>query len=217
MGGQNFSRDPAMEKIDFKKQHKDWYRPSDKKASFVKIPKLKFLMVDGQGDPNTAAEFTQAFEVLYGVSYTLKFALKVDTSLPDWTVPPPEGLWWADDMTAFAEKRKDEWLWTLMVRQPDFVTKKRIDTAAAALKKRKDPPGLSKLRFETFTEGLTAQIMHIGPYDNEGPTIEKLHAFIHGNNYELAGKHHEIYMSDPRRAKPEKLKTIIRQPITPIK
>jgi hypothetical protein len=124
---------------------------------------------------------------------------------------PPEGLWWSDDMAAFDQGRKDEWKWTLMIAQPDLVTPEMVAEAIEAVRKRKDPPALAKLRFERFAEGKCAQIMHIGPYSEERPTIAKLHAFIAEQGSQLRGKHHEIYLSDPRRAKPEKMRTVLRQ------
>jgi hypothetical protein len=136
----------------------------------------------------------------------------------DYVVMPLEGLWWADDMsvfnTEFFEKNKDDWRWTSMIMQPEFITQEMVEEAIEKVKE-KDPPALAKVRFDVFTEGLSAQIMYFGPYSEEGPTIKRMHDFIEEKGYDLQGKHHEIYLSDPRRTKPEKLKTIIRQPIKP--
>ena len=203
-----------MEKIDFKKKFKDLYAASAKKPTIIEVPQMNFLMVDGQGDPNTAQSFQQAIQTLYGMSFTAKFILKEDTSTPDYVVPPLEGLWYTRDIIEFDLNKKDKWKWTLMIMQPEWFTQDVYQQTREALKKKKNPPALSKLRFETFHEGKSAQITHIGSYDAEPPTIGKLHAFIKELGYELHGKHHEIYLSDPRRCQPENLKTIIRQPIS---
>jgi hypothetical protein len=190
---------------------KELYKPSAKAIALVEVPAMNFLMVDGHGDPNTSKDFAEAIEALYGMSYTLKFSLKKSEGR-DWKVMPLEGLWWMEDMTQFCQEKKDEWLWTVMIAQPDFITAELAAAAAAELKKRKNPAALPKLRFERWQEGPAAQILYIGPFSEEGPTIEKIHAFIKSQGHKLSGKHHEIYLSDPRRTAPEKLKTIIRQP-----
>ena len=201
-----------MKKIDFKKELKHLYRPTTKKIDIVDVPAMNFLMIDGKGDPNTAKEYTDAIEALYSVSYTLKFMVKKSDNV-DYGVLPLEGLWWADDMTHFIAGNKDEWKWTTLIMQPECVTKEYIDKALEEVQKKKDLASLPKIRFSSLNEGLSAQTMYIGPYADEGPTIEKIHTFIKENGHELRGKHHEIYLSDPRRSKPEKLKTIIRQPL----
>lgn len=204
-----------MIKIDFKKEMKQLYKSSSKNASIVEVPPMKFLMIDGKGDPNSSKDYKEAVEVLYGLSYTLKFSCRKNLE-KDYVVPPLEGLWWADDMENFQSLSKDEWKWTSLIMQPDFITEQLVREAFEEVKLKKNPPALSKVRFETFNEGLTAQIMHIGPYAEEEPTIIFLHNFIHDKGYNLSGLHHEIYLSDPRRCKPEKMKTIIRQPITEV-
>ena len=204
-----------MEKIDFKKEYKHLYRPALKKIDIVDVPAMNFLMIDGKGDPNTAKEYTDAIEALYSVSYTLKFMVKKSDYI-DYGVLPLEGLWWADDMTHFIMGNKEEWKWTAMIMQPEFITKNRVDKAIEEVKKKKDLAGLTKIRFSSFNEGLSAQTMYVGPYADEGPTIKEIHKYINQKGYELRGKHHEIYLSDPRKSKPEKLKTIIRQPIKKI-
>jgi len=204
-----------MKKIDFKKELKYLYNPSAKEVVFVDVPEMTFLMIDGMGDPNTAQEYKDAIEALYSVSYALKFMIKKGEMTIDYVVMPLESLWWTDDMTQFTTDNKDVWKWTSMIMQPQFVIKDLFDNAVEQVKK-KNLPALPKTRFETFYEGLSAQIMHIGPYSAEGPNIEKLHNFIKENGYEFDGlvqKHHEIYLSDPRRTKPEKMKTVIRQPV----
>ncbi len=205
-----------MKKIDFKNELKEYYSGvSAKEFSIVDVPPLKFFMIDGRGYPGTSQEYQDAIQTLYPLSYTLKFMVKKKGK--DYVVMPLEGLWWADDMSVFStelfEKNKDAWKWTSMIMQPDFITQEMVDKTIKEVKEKKDPPALSKVRFDTFTEGLSAQILYFGPYSEEGPTIERMHNFIKDQGYELRGKHHEIYLSDPRRTKPERLKTIIRQPI----
>lgn len=201
-----------MEKIDFKKELKHLYRPTTKRIDIVDVPEMNFLMVDGKGDPNTAKEYSDAIEALYSVSYTLKFMVKKNLNI-DYGVLPLEGLWWADDMTSFSTGNKDEWKWTALIMQPEYISKDKVEKAFETVKKKKDLPALPKMRFSNFNEGLSAQTMYIGPYADEGPTIQRIHDFIRETGHELRGKHHEIYLSDPRRSKPEKLKTVIRQPI----
>lgn len=201
-----------MEKIDFKKEMKDLYTASADQPTMVEVPTRNFLMIDGSGDPNNSQQFQEAVEALYGVSYALKFMLKKRAIL-DYVVMPLEGLWWADDMASFSMERKDLWKWTLMIAQPEQITSQDFDEALAQIKVKKNPPALSKLRFERFDEGLSAQIMHIGPYEAEPPTIAKLHNFIRQKGYKLRDKHHEIYLSDPRKATSIKMKTILRQPV----
>jgi len=152
-------------------------------------------------------------EALYSVSYALKFLIKKGATGVDYGVMPLEGLWWVDDMAEFSVDNKGIWKWTVMIMQPEFVTKELVDKALEEVEKKKNLPALSKIRFESYHEGQSAQIMHIGPFSAEGPTIEKLHGFIKEKGYSLRGKHHEIYLSDPRRTAPEKMKTVLRQPI----
>jgi hypothetical protein len=203
-----------MEKIDYKKEFKHLYKPSAKKVDIVEVPKWNYLMVDGEGNPNTSQSFQDAIEVLYPLSYALKFIVKRGAIGIDYGVLPLEGLWWADDMTSFSVDDKDNWKWTLMIMQPDLVTKELVKEATEQIKTKKDPVSLPLVRFESFEEGKAAQIMHIGPFSEEGPTIEKVHSFIEENGSQRKGKHHEIYLSDIRRAAPEKWKTIIRQPMS---
>lgn len=202
-----------MEKIDFKKKFATFYNVPLSKINIVTIPEMQFLAIDGKGDPNKSKEFQEAVEALYSVSYTLKFMIKKGSMAIDYGVLPLEGQWYMDNMNDFCEERKDEWKWTLMIMQPDFVTKSLIEAAMQQASSKKTLPALTKTKFEKSTEGLCAQIMHIGPYSEERPTIERLHKFIKENGYHLTGKHREIYLSDPRKSVPEKLKTIIRQPI----
>ena len=202
-----------MTKIDFKKELKHLYKPSAKKVEIVDVRQMNFLMIDGEGDPNTSQEFQDAVEALYSLSYTLKFMIKKGDLKIDFGVMPLEGLWWTDDMSQFSTENKDNWKWTLMIMQPEYVTAELFNEAVEQVKKKKNPPALSKVRFEVFSEGKAAQIIHIGPFSEEGPTIKKVHNFIQENGCKLSGKHHEIYLSDIRKAAPEKWKTIIRQPM----
>jgi hypothetical protein len=202
-----------MPKIDLKKELRHLYNPSAREVVVVDVPPMNFLMIDGRGDPNTAQEYQDAIEPLYAVSYTLKFMIKKSGTAIDYAVMPLEGLWWTDDMSQFSVENKDIWQWTAMVMQPEYVTKDLFTEALTQVEKKKNPPALSKIRFESFHEGLSAQVMHIGPYAAEGPTVEKLHDFIKENGYELSGKHHEIYLTDPRKSAPDKMRTVIRQPV----
>lgn len=201
-----------MEKVDLKRTLKNLYAPSTKDVSFVDVPPMNFLMVDGRGDPNTSEQYVQALEALYSVAYTLKFAIKQGPPGIDYTVMPLEGLWWSDNVDDFVTGNKDRWQWTAMIMQPDFVTRDMFEDAAEKANKKKSLPALPKMRLEQYGEGFAAQIMYVGPYSDEGPTIARIHKAITGAGYELAGKHHEIYLGDPRRTAPERLMTVIRQP-----
>lgn len=201
-----------MEKIDLKKELKHLYQPSAKEVAEVYVPSMNFLMADGTGDPNTAQSFKDVVEVLFTLSYTLKFMIK-KAGQADYGVMPLEGLWWADDMSNFSIEDKSNWKWTLMIMQPAFITRDMVDMAILEVEKKKNPAALAQIRFEAFQEGNVAQIMHIGPFSEEKPAIEKVHRFIEGCGCKLSGKHHEIYLSDIRRAAPQKWKTIIRQPM----
>jgi hypothetical protein len=201
-----------MAKIDFKKELKHLYNPSKTAFSVVDVPAMHFLMIDGHGDPNTAPAYAEALEALYAVAYGLKFMVKRQEGL-DYVVPPLEGLWWMEDMAEFSLETKQEWDWTMMVMQPEWVTSTLVEEACTEVARKKSPVALPGLRFEPYHEGLAVQILYIGPYDEEAPTIARMHAFAEEKGYTLRGKHHEIYLSDPRRTAPEKLKTVIRQPV----
>lgn len=203
-----------MGKVDFKKELKHLYQPTTKAFSVVEVPAMQFLMVDGAGDPNTAQAYAEALAALYAVAYKVKFVSKNSLG-KDYTVPPLEGLWWAEDMDTFTTALdKSQWQWTMMIMQPEWITPALVGEACAIVKKQKDPAALSQLQLETYAEGLSVQIMHIGPYDAEGPVLHRLHHdFMPAHGYSFNGKHHEIYLSDPRRVAPEKLKTVLRQPV----
>jgi hypothetical protein len=203
-----------MSKVDFKKTLKHLYNPP-KKFVLVEVPEMQFLMIDGEGDPNQAQEYKDALEALYSVAYKVKFISKKSLE-KDYTVPPLEGLWWADDMDTFAIKRdKSQWKWTMMIMTPDWIISTMINQAIDQVRHAKNPISLEKVRLETYQEGLSVQIMHVGSFDDEAPVLDEMHKiFIPQNGYIVNGLHHEIYLSDPRRVVPEKLKTVLRQPIT---
>lgn len=205
---------PAKKKLDYKKEFPDLYKPSLKTPTIIKIPEMTFFMVDGTGDPNTADEYKDAVQILYNISYALKMkVIKKETPSKDYVVPPLEGLWYIPNMEEWSMEEKDKWQWTMMIRIPDFIKESQIKKAMKILKETKNPKSFSKLRFEQYDEGTCVQIMYVGPYDEEPPTIKKIHRFAEKNGYDLNGHHHEIYLSDPRRIEPERLKTILRQPI----
>ena len=206
-----------IQKLDLKKDLKHLYNPSAKVVSIVDVPPMNFLMIDGQGDPNTAEAYQQALEVLYGLAYTLKFASKREAGI-DYPVMPLEGLWWMEDMgQAYGDldftADKSLWLWTMMIMQPDHIKAAMVEDATDSLRRKKNPAALDRLRFEVFHEGVSAQVMHIGPYSAEKPTIDRVHAHIAESGAAPRGRHHEIYLGDPRRAAPEKLKTVLRHPV----
>jgi hypothetical protein len=202
-----------MPKIDFKKELKELYSPP-RKFVIVDVPEMQFLMVDGHGDPNVALEYQQALEALYAVAYKIKFLSKKQIG-KDYVVPPLEGLWWAEDMETFTSERdKSQWDWRMMIMTPDWINSAVFAEALESVRKSKNPASLTKVRLERYREGRSVQIMHLGSYDDEGPTIIELHQeFLPQNGYRENGKHHEIYLGDPRRVAPEKLKTVLRQPV----
>ena len=200
-----------MDKIDLKKELKNLYNPSAKEVTVVDVPAMNFLLVNGEGAP-ASPQYSEAIEALFSVAYTLKFMVKKGKGI-DYAVMPLEGLWWMDDMTKFSTDRKDEWKWTAMIMQPKYVTADDFKVAVEQVKKKKNPAALPKVNFESFKEGPAAQIMYIGPFSAEGPTIAKIHAHIQNSGHTLNGKHHEIYLNNPATTAPEKLKTILRQPM----
>lgn len=214
-------------KIDFKKEYKHLYRPSAKEFQEVEVHPMQFLMIDGQGDPNTAQEYQDAIEALYATAYKLKFISKKSLE-KDYVVPPLEGLWGSPEMVfslvgitdekawleQFKASDRDSWQWTMMILQPDWITQEMFSEAFEEVRKGKNPAALDKLRLESYHEGPSVQILHIGPYADEGPILAQLHIeYLPENGYSEAGKHHEIYLSDPRKTAPDKLKTILRQPV----
>ena len=215
-----------MKILDLKKQYKPLYQPSAKKIEIIQVPKLQFAMVDGfiekGSEPGKSPSFAEATQALYSLSYTLKFTLKKrKTNAIDYPVMALEGLWWVEDGT-FDIFRKDNWFYTLMIMQPDVITPQIFEEAREKVRKKKgDSEKLSKARLAHFEEGLCVQVMHIGPYATEPATVERMRAFTQENGYSdgvgpLGGKHHEIYLSDPRKASPDKMKTVLRHPIVKI-
>jgi len=200
-------------RVDYKKIFKEYYSQSQKKISVQNVPSFNYLMIDGLGNPNTSKEYQDAVEALFSLSYSIKFMIKKNEGNIDFGVMPLEGLWWTDDMNSFSTDNKDIWKWTAMIMQPDIVTKEHVERAIEEVAKKKKISSLSKVVYKEYEERLVAQIMHIGPYVDEASTVERLHNFIVEEGYELAGRHHEIYLTDSRKCTPEKMRTILRQPI----
>ncbi len=201
-------------KINFRKALKAFYGTTARDFEIVTVPRMQFLMVDGRGDPNTSAEYAAGLGWLYPLSYALKFASKAGGR--DYTVPPLEALWWAEDMGAFVAGSKDEWLWTQMIMVPEWLSAPQFADALERTRTKLGAEPPASLRLEPFEEGLSVQVLHIGPYDAEAPTIARLHQeFLPANGLVENGHHHEIYLSDPRKTAPDKLRTILRQPVRP--
>ncbi|MGD0318716.1 MAG: GyrI-like domain-containing protein [Nitrososphaerales archaeon] len=196
-------------KVDLRKQLKYLYSPSASEPQTVDVPRFNFILIDGKGDPNGAG-FSDAINALYSLSYTLKFAVKKEKAI-DYPVMALEALWWTDS-GRFDMADRDRWNWTAMMMQPKLVTPALYRRAVEEVRKKKEIKALGVARLEAFHEGLSAQIMHVGPYSAEGPTIERLHGYIKKSGGRPKGEHHEIYLGDPRRAAPSKLQTIVRQP-----
>jgi hypothetical protein len=209
-----------MERLDLRKTYKHLYQPSANKIEVIDVPPFQFAMIDGQIEagvlPGDSPSFQQAVEALYGISYTLKFASKQRDENPiDYKVMALEGLWWVEG-GEFEITNPSNWRWTAMIMQPDHIRQAVFQEALAQLRRKKPGPALDKLRLETFDEGLCMQVMHVGPYAEEPATVARMEAFAQENGYVRRGKHHEIYLGDPRRSAPEKLKTVLRQPIAKV-
>lgn len=208
-----------MEKLDYKKNFKELYQPSAKPA-LIDVPEMIFFAVEGAGDPNKCREYKEAMEILYGLSFTVKMS-KMNNTQPEgyfeYVVPPLEGLWYQEKTNGIDYSRKDDFHWISMIRQPEFVTEEVFETAKAALSKKKTSLDISKARLMRYTEGLCVQLMHTGPYDDEPASIAKLERFAEENGYAedfgTGRYHHEIYLSDPRKCAPERLRTVIRHPV----
>lgn len=206
-------KEEMMEKIDFKKELAALYNPKNTEFELVEVPRMNFLMVDGKGDPNTAKDYGDAVEALYSVAYALKFMSKKVLG-KDYGVAPLEGLWTADDLSAFTNAQKDKYQWTMMIMQPEWITEEMVTEAIEATKARKQLPALPKVRFEAYAEGKSLQLLHVGSYDDEAPKLKYLHTeYMPANKLSFNGRHHEIYLSDPRKTAANKLKTILRQPV----
>jgi len=223
LNGKHFPKEKFMQTIELKKQYKSLYMPSAKKPTIVDVPTLKFLMIDGAIEPNhepgNSPLFEENMQAMYGIAYTLKFMLKKRTENPvDYPVMALEGLWWVEDGN-FDITIKDNWYYTLMILVPDLLTSDDFSTGLEQLRKKKGTlPAFDRLRRKSFTEGLCVQMMHIGSYASEPATLEIMQAFMAETNLQdqvgPTGKHHEIYLGDPRRAAPEKLKTVLRHPVS---
>jgi hypothetical protein len=201
-----------MKKLDLKKDMKKLYAPSAKEVELVRVPKLSFAMIDGKGRPNNSKEFQNAIQALYSVSYTVKFKFKFGKNI-EYPVMALEGLWLMNNGQPFDKTRRSEWNWTLMIMQPKLITKALLTHAIKDVNDKKGIDSLDSIRLEQFAEGVAIQIMHLGPYSAEAETIQKLDSFAKERGLEMSGKHHEIYLSDPRRVKPERMKTILRHPV----
>lgn len=183
----------------------------------VTVPPLAFLSIDGHGDPNTSPAYADAVRALYSMSFAVKFAFR-KLNGQNFKVSPLETLWWADDPGSFTAGRKSEWEWTMMIRQPSILTDELVGSLAGEVETKKSLPAVRDLQLVVFEEGPAAQVLHVGPYAAEGPTIERLHTYLRDQGLVFDArrhKHHEIYLGDPRRAAPDKLRTIIRQPYSP--
>ena len=204
-----------MEKFEFGKAYPELYAPKARDFVLVQVPPLQFLAWDGHGDPNTSAEYADALACLYPVAYTLKFASKKDLGR-DFTVAPLEGQWRAQDMDAFTRREKDTWDWTMLLAQPDWITAAMVQEAVTAVRAKKGLPGLERLRLLRLEEGQAVQILHLGPYDDEGPVLQRLHhEWMPAHGLTFNGDHHEVYLNDPRRTAAAKLRTVLRQPVRP--
>jgi len=196
-------------KLELRKTMKKFYNPPAGEAVLVELPPLKYIMVDGDGEPG-GESFQQAMSALYNIAYTMKFRSK-RLLKKDYDMMAPEGLWWMKGKIDM--NKRDKWLWTLMILVPDFITTKMFSDAVDEVRRKKNPPGLDRARLETLNEGKCVQMMHIGPYAAEPESIAKMDAYAKEHGYKMVGKHHEIYLGDPRRAAPSKLKTVLRHPV----
>ncbi|MCF4099121.1 GyrI-like domain-containing protein [Maritalea mediterranea] len=212
-----------MEKLDFKKRDKAYYAGKVGRFDRLEVPPMNYLMIDGEGGP-VGESYPPSLAALYGLSYGLKFLSKTELE-KDFVVGPLQGLWWAEDMNTFITRQKDQWLWTMMIRQPEWLTQDHLEQVRAQTiaknAKKKEPPTSEALlrivRLETYKEGDCVQVLHVGSYDDEGPILHKMHhEYIPEQGLKMYMKHHEIYLNDPRRVAPEKLKTILRQPVRPV-
>jgi hypothetical protein len=207
------SLEKPLQTYDIKQERRDLYAPKTRDFEIVDVPELGFLMIDGHGDPNTSVAYRDAVQALYTVAHAVR-AVGKQTLGRVHTVAPLEGLWSAEDLEVFRTRDKSAWDWTMMIAQPDWITSEIVDDARTAAA-RKQLPALGLVRFERHTEGSSAQILHVGSYDDEGPVLERLHeTFLPAHGLAPVGRHHEIYLSDSRRTEPAKWRTILRQPVT---
>ncbi|HEY3687014.1 MAG TPA: GyrI-like domain-containing protein [Streptosporangiaceae bacterium] len=205
-----------MTGYDVKRELTAYYAPRNTDWALVDVPEQRFLAVDGRGDPNTSADYARAVEALYSVAYTIKFASKRTLSR-DFVVGPLEGLWWSDRPEVFTTRDKDAWQWRMLISLPDWITGELVAEARQSALVKKAHPTIAAVRHEPLHEGTSAQLLHIGPYDAEAPVLARLHnEYLAANALQMTGHHHEIYLSDPRRSAPAKLRTILRQPVRPV-
>ena len=201
-------------KRDFMKELENLYKQPKKEISILEVPAMNFLTIRGHGSPNDNPDYSDAVGALYSLAYNLKFRIKKGPTDIDYKVMPLEGLWWAENMNEFNLDDRSNWRWQMMIMQPELITQDLFMQALDEVRTKKNPPRLDEVKFESYDEGLCAQIFHLGPYgEGERENIDRLHQYIHDQGYTLRGKHHEIYFNSPLRTAPEKLKTIIRQPI----
>ena len=200
-----------MAKIDFKKEYKTLYKAPDE-PTLVKVPPLSYLMIDGQGDPNTAPLYAESVGTLYKLAYAIRFLMRDDHGLA-FGVMPLEGLWWVEELDQFTYSDKSNWCWTMLIMQPEAVTAEIVAAAREKVALKHNPPLLGQVRLSRLAEGRSAQVMHRGPYADEKPTVDRLHAFIECQGLTPHLKHHEIYLKDPTRCAPENLLTILRHPV----
>jgi hypothetical protein len=204
----------SPDRYDVKRELKQLYAPRNTDWALVDVPEQQFVAVEGRGDPNTSAEYAHAVEALYSVAYTIKFASKREGR--DLVVAPLEGLWWADDPEVFTTRAKDSWHWRMLISQPGWITEELIEDAKRLVAAKKTLPALAAVHRHVLNEGVSAQVLHIGPYDDEGPILAELHhEWIRANGLRMTGQHHEVYLGDPRKADPAKLRTVLRQPVRP--
>ena len=202
----------SADRYDVKRELKRLYAPKNTDWALVDVPEQQFLAVDGRGDPNTSPDYARAVEALYPVAYAVKFASK--RAGRDLVVAPLEGLWWADDPEVFTTRAKDSWHWRMLISQPDWITEDAVEEAKRVASAKKDLPTIADVRRHVLHEGTSAQVLHIGPYDDEGPVLARLHGeWLRANGLRMTGPHHEVYVGDPRRTEPAKLRTVLRQPV----
>lgn len=213
MPGSRVQGEFTMVRVDFKKELPGLYRASAYEVSIVDVPAIKFITVSGTGFAEPSAELQDAIGALYAVAYTLKFSLKKQAGAGGFALMPLEALWWTDTGKPLDQESRENWCWTVMMALPDFVTKTLVKKAVKEAAERKELPALKQVELERIQEGLSAQIKHKGPYAESGPTVKRLHGFIAERGLKPHSKHHEIYLNDPSRTAPEKIRTIIRQPV----
>ncbi|MDT0266886.1 GyrI-like domain-containing protein [Streptomyces sp. DSM 44915] len=205
-----------MTRYDIKRELKWVYAPRNRDWELVEVPAQRFIAVDGAGDPNTSDDYARAVEALYTVAYAIKFTSKRALER-DFVVGPLEGLWWSDRYEAFTSRAKDEWRWRMLISQPDWITEAAVEDAKRTTMAKKGLPAIPDVQLRTLEEGTSAQLLHVGSYDDEAPALARLHdAYLAAHRLRPTGHHHEVYLSDPRRTEPARLRTVLRQPVLPV-